>query len=92
MEENSSLENVQAVTPTQDVTDTQEKLSDEDMLALERANAKRQLSIANAKAAQAELEASELNWKNLVMTLFLKHGLSQNDSIDPATGLVKRVR
>lgn len=92
--EEKSLENVQTVVqvPQTSVAEAQEKLHDEDMLALERANNKRQLAVSAAKTAQAELEAAELNWKNLVMTLFLKHGLSQNDTIDPATGAITRVK
>lgn len=60
-----------------------ERLSDADMLSLERANNKRQLALANAKAATVEAEAAELSYKNLVMQLFMKHGLSQDDAINP---------
>lgn len=67
-----------------------EKLSDADMLEIERANNKRQLSVANAKNATLEAEAAEMSYKNLVMTLFLKHGLTQEDAINQDGTIVRR--
>lgn len=67
-----------------------ERISDADMLALERANTKRQLALKDAKTATLEAEYAELNYKNLVMQLFLKHGLSQEDAIQPDGTLVRR--
>ncbi len=75
--------------PVESLAKGPERLSDEDMLTIERANNKRQIAVANAKAATAEAEAAEMGYKNLVMQLFLKYGLSQEDAINP-DGTVKR--
>jgi hypothetical protein len=66
-----------------------ERLSDADMLSLERANNKRQLALSNAKAATSEAEAAELTYKTLILQLFLKHGLTQEDVINP-DGTIRR--
>lgn len=69
--------------------DTVERLSDEDMLAVERSNNKRQLALATAKAAASDAELAEAQYKSLVLQLFLKYGLSAEDLIN-ADGTVKR--
>jgi len=59
----------------------QERMPDSDLLALERANTKRQLSLSDAKNSTLAAEAADMAYKNLVLQLFLKHGLTAEDTI-----------
>lgn len=70
----------QAAAPVINPNHLAPRLSDGDMLALERAGNKRALADAHAKQAIAESENAELQYKNVVMQLFLKYGLSDKGS------------
>lgn len=60
-----------------------EALSDNDKAVLEVAKLNRKLAIANAEAALAKNEASDLSFKNTVLQLYLKYGLDPAlDGID----------
>lgn len=59
----------------------QERLHPDDVNVLERANVRRQLTHAQAEKASADNEVAELQYKNIIMQLFLKYGLTARDSI-----------
>ncbi len=59
----------------------EEKLSDVDKLTLELIKSKRQTALAEAKTALANNENAELSYKLLVLQLYMKYQLSENDAI-----------
>lgn len=69
-----------------------EKISEADMLVLERAANKHQLSVATAKAAVAESETTELQYKNVVMQLFMRYGLTEKDTIAQDGSVTRAVK
>ena len=67
---------------TQTVEMPKEKLSDMDNLQLELAKSRSQTALANAKTAIADNQVAELNFKNIVLQLYMKYGLTQADAIN----------
>jgi len=63
-------------------TPNQEKMAEEDMFKLERAFAKKQLAEKDVQRANAEQEAADLSYRNVVLQLFMKYGLTEADSIN----------
>lgn len=74
----STSENVEPVEVT---AAPKEKLSDIDRLALELSKSQRQTALAEAKAALANNEKSELAYKYVVLQLYMKYGLTERDAI-----------
>jgi len=64
------------------------KLSDVDRLTLELAKMKRQVAVAEAKAALAANENAELGYKYTVLQLYLKYGLTEVDAITEAGDII----
>ncbi len=60
------------------------KLEENDRLVLELAKSKRQVALAEAKTALANNENAELHYKNIVLQLYMKYGLTANDAISEA--------
>lgn len=58
------------------------KLEERDFLILKTAKAEN-------KSALAQAEVAELSYRNLVLQLFLKYGLTQEDIIDENGNIVK---
>lgn len=58
-----------------------EKVSDADLLSLERANLKRQVAQANAQKAIAESETAEMTYKTVVMQIFMKYKMNESDTM-----------
>lgn len=81
----ADLEAVSAPSPSRPVTPAtpppQERLHPDDVHVLERANTRRQLTHSQAEKAAADNEVAELQYKNVIMQLFLKYGLTARDSI-----------
>lgn len=63
-------------------SNTTESLSQEDMLSIERAQAKLELAALTARAASSESELAQMQYKNIIMQLFMKYGLSKSDTIN----------
>jgi len=57
------------------------KLDEVDRLVLELAKSQRQVSLADAKTALANNEKSELQYKYVVLQIYMKYNLTENDSI-----------
>lgn len=57
------------------------KLMNEDRLALDLAKERRATALADAKTALAKNETAELNFKYVVLQLYMKYGLSDRDAI-----------
>jgi len=66
-----------------------EKLSEVDQLNLALSRAKRQIALAEAKTALANNENAELSYKYLVLQIYMKNGLTQNDAISEAGDIVR---
>lgn len=64
-------------------------LSPEDKATLEMAKLNRKLAVANAEKALAENQVAELTFKNLVLQLYMKYGLTEADGIDEQGALIR---
>ncbi len=61
-----------------------------DRLLLEVAKSKKQTALAEAKLALANNENAELNYKYLVLQIYMKYGLSPTDGIKEEDGSIIR--
>jgi hypothetical protein len=72
-------------TPTLPATPSEpviiEKISDADRSALDLAKAKKQVALAEAKAALAQNENAELAYKYVVLQIYMRYGLTEADAI-----------
>jgi hypothetical protein len=66
-----------------------EKLSEVDQLNLALSRAKRQIALAEAKTALANNENAELNYKYLVLQIYMKNGLTTDDAISEAGDIIR---
>ena len=60
----------------------EERLTEADMMELDRANTQKRLALANAEKALAENNLAELGYKYTVLALYMKHGMKPTDSFD----------
>jgi hypothetical protein len=67
-----------------DETQRPTHLEDIDKLVLELAKAKKQVALANAEKALAQNDTAELSYKYMVLQIFMKYGLTENDKLDDA--------
>jgi hypothetical protein len=58
-----------------------ERLQETDRLALELSKANRKTALANAEKAIAQNETAELAYKYVVLQLYMKYGLTEQDAI-----------
>lgn len=58
-----------------------EQLKDTDKMALELAKSKRLLALAQAEKALAQNETADLSYKYVVLQLYMKYGLTEDDAI-----------
>ncbi len=58
-----------------------EKLQETDRLALELAKANRKTALANAEKAIAQNETADLAYKYVILQLYMKYGLTEQDAI-----------
>ena len=66
-----------------------EILSEVDKLNLDLARTKRQTALAEAKTALANNEKSELEYKYLVLQIYMKYGLTHADAISESGEIVR---
>lgn len=66
-----------------------EKLSDVDKLQLDLARTKRQTALAEAKTALANNEKAELEYKYLILQIYMKYGLTPADALSEAGDIVR---
>lgn len=67
-----------------------EILPENDRLALELAKAKRQVAMANAEKAVAQGETADIAYKYTVLQIYMKHGLTSEDTIQESTWKIIR--
>lgn len=58
------------------------KLSEVDKMALELAKSQRQVALAEAKTALASNEKADLQYKYVILQLYMKYGLSEKDALN----------
>jgi hypothetical protein len=61
---------------------SQEKISEADRMELELAKVNRRLALANAEKAVAQNESADLAYKYVVLKLYRKYGLSDEDALN----------
>lgn len=67
----------------------QEKLADVDKLQLDLAKARRETALAQAKEALAKNETADLNYKYVILQLYMKYGMSQADALSENGDIVR---
>lgn len=67
-----------------------ERILEEDRLNLELAKANRKVALANAEKALAQNESSEINYRYVVLQIFMKYGLNPNTDLLKEDGTVMR--
>lgn len=67
-----------------------ERLTDADKNALDMIKVKRELALANAKAALAQSESAELSYNNLVLQLAMRYRLFDGDLINEDGSIVRK--
>jgi hypothetical protein len=65
------------------------RMDETDRMALELAKANRKVSLAEAQTALAKNENSELQYKYVVLQIYMKYGLTANDSITEAGEILR---
>ncbi len=63
-------------------------ISKEDLVAIDTAKTQLQLASAAAEKAAADNKVAELTYRNTILTVYVKYGLSMNQVIDEKTGKV----
>ena len=66
-----------------------QKLQEVDRLTLELSKANRKIALAQAEKALAQNETAELAYKYVVLQLYMKYGLNENDAINEAGDILK---
>jgi len=67
-----------------------EKISEEDRLTLELAKANRRVALAEAEKALAKNESSEVNYRYVVLQIFMKYGMNPSADLLKEDGTVLR--
>lgn len=67
----------------------QEKMQEQDRMALELAKSRRETALAQAKESLAKNETADLAYKYVVLQLYMKYGLNANDAISENGDIVR---
>jgi len=59
----------------------QETISEADRMSLELAKANRKTALAQAEKALAENQLAEMNYKYIILQLYMKYGLNETDAL-----------
>jgi hypothetical protein len=65
------------------------KMSEEDRLNLELAKSRKETAMAMAKEAVAKSEVADIAYKYIILQLYMRYGLDQNDAISEDGSLIK---
>ena len=60
---------------------SQETISEADRMSLELAKANRKTALAQAEKALAENQLAEMNYKYIILQLYMKYGLNETDAL-----------
>lgn len=64
------------------------KLIDVDRMALELSKSKREVALAEAKTALANNEKAELQYKYVVLQIYMKYGLTEADALNESGEII----
>ena len=70
-----------APTPAAAAPPSQETISEADRMSLELAKANRKTALAQAEKALAENQLAEMNYKYIILQLYMKYGLNETDAL-----------
>jgi hypothetical protein len=65
------------------------KLAEVDRMALELAKERSKTALAEAKNAMSQSEMAQLNYKYVIMQLYLKYGLTDADALNEAGDILR---
>lgn len=65
------------------------KLTEVDRMALELAKERSKTALAEAKNAMSQSEMAQLNYKYVIMQLYLKYGLTEADALNEAGDILR---
>lgn len=65
------------------------KLADADRMVIELAKANKKLALANAEKALAQNETADINYKYMVLQLYMKYKLTPQDTIDESGNIIR---
>lgn len=65
------------------------RMQESDRMSLELAKANRKLALSEAQTALAKNENAELAYKYVVLQIYLKYGLNENDAINENGEIIK---
>lgn len=71
-------------------TSTPEKITDQDLLLIERAKTNKTFARLNAEKALAQNEVSELAYNNIILQLMIKYSLKLNDNFDDNGNIIRK--
>lgn len=66
-----------------------EKIEEQDRLHLEMAKMNKKMATVSAEKAIAQAETAELQYKYIVLQLYMRYGLSAADGIDESGNIVR---
>jgi hypothetical protein len=66
-----------------------EKIAEVDRMALELAKSKREVALAEAKTALANNEKADLAYRYVVLQIYLKYGMTDQDALSEAGDIVR---
>lgn len=73
----------------EDTSEPKQFLSESDRLSLELAKAKKAIAAAEARTALANSENADLTYRLVIMQIYLKYGLGQNDALTENGEIIK---
>jgi hypothetical protein len=78
-----------ATPPSPSFVPAKEKLAETDRLGLDLARTKRQTALAEAKTALANNENAELQYKYLILQIYMKYGLTADDALSETGDIIR---
>lgn len=75
--------------PSTSEKEPSEKMLEVDKMALDLAKSRKETALAQAKEALAKNETADLNYKYVVLQLYMKYGLTQADAISEGGDIVR---
>jgi len=68
----------------------EEKISKEDVAIVQAYLAKSETAVAQARAVVAEMKTAELEYRNQILRVYIKYGMSLEDQFDSTTGVITK--
>jgi hypothetical protein len=72
-----------------EATSAPQRLTEEDRMKLELAKADKKIALANAEKAIAQNDLADMKYRNFILELYVRYGLSTSDAIDENGNILK---